>query len=117
MDLIKLARLNWYLGQTLLPEHFQVQEDALLAELRLRTSLSGAPAHGVVRLACNQTMLQEGLLSISALTVVMRNGLLIDIPGNSTLQPFSLKCPGPKCASQNLLAFCIFSSVTTWPVR
>ena len=94
MDLIKLARLNWYLGQTLLPEHFQVQEDALLAELRLRTSLSGAPAHGVVRLACNQTMLQEGLLSISALTVVMRNGLLIDIPGNSTLQPFSLKTAG-----------------------
>lgn len=94
MDLLKPARLNWYLGQTLLPEHFQVQEESLLAEVRLRSALSGAPAYGLARLTANPTMLAEGLLSISALTLILRDGLLLDVPGNTALQPFSLKFAG-----------------------
>ena len=76
MDNLKLARVKWFLGQTLLPEQFVSQEQALTAEADLRTRLHGLPSFGIGPPT-------DG------------NGqLLIDIPGNAVVQPLSLKASG-----------------------
>jgi type VI secretion system protein ImpJ len=90
----KLARVRWQMGQTLLPEHFLIQEESLEAELRLRVELGGLPAYGVGRLHWSEALLAQGSLSISSLTAVMPGGELVDVPGNATLQPFSLEGTG-----------------------
>jgi type VI secretion system protein ImpJ len=95
----KLARVRWQMGQTLLPEHFLIQEESLEAELRLRVELSGLPSYGVGRLSWNETLLAQGSLSITSLTAVMPGGELVDVPGNATLQPFSLEGTGKSSVS------------------
>ncbi|HND11140.1 MAG TPA: type VI secretion system baseplate subunit TssK [Pseudomonadota bacterium] len=98
MDNLKLARVKWYLGQTLLPEQFVCQEQALTSDMDLRARLSGLPSFGIGPLKWNDKLLEEGVLAISALTAVLPtdgNGhLLIDVPGNAVVQPLSLKASG-----------------------
>lgn len=95
----KLARVHWQMGQTLLPEHFLIQEESLEAEFRLRVELSGLPTHGVGSLVWNETLLSQGSLSISSLTAVMPGSELVDVPGNAALQPFSLEATGKSSVS------------------
>ncbi len=90
----KLARVRWQLGQTLLPQHFLIQEESLEAEFRLRVELGGLPSHGVGRLHWNETLLAQGSLSISSMAAVMPGGVLVDVPGNAALSPFSLEATG-----------------------
>ena len=93
----KLARVHWSLGQTLLPEHFAAEGDALEQGIRLSGELAGLPATGVATLAWNEALLARGSLSISSLTAVIPAGegdLLVDVPGNAKLSAFSLEATG-----------------------
>lgn len=90
----KLARVRWKMGQTLLPEHFVAQEDALLEDVSLRYRIRGLPSFGVAALRWNQTLIAEGVLSLGALTVVMPSGQLVDVPGNASVSPLNLNVPG-----------------------
>lgn len=81
----KLARVRWYVGQTLLPDHLEAQEDAALAELCLAARMAGLPWWGVSRLAWNATQLAGGIAAPSELTVVMRGGAIVDVPSNARL--------------------------------
>ena len=90
----KLSRVRWQMGQTLLPEHFQAQEEALLAEANMRFRMSGIPAYGVAALKWNETLISEGVFSIQAMALVMPSGLLLDVPGNATASPLNLNVPG-----------------------
>lgn len=90
----KLARVQWKMGQTLLPEHFIAQEDSLLADVSLRYRIRGLPSYGVAALKWNPTLIAEGVLSVSAMTAVMPSGLLIDVPGNASISPLNLNVPG-----------------------
>lgn len=95
----KLAPLRWYLGQTLLPEHFTTQQAAITDEIRLRAAVSGLPAFGVARLSWNEQSMRNGTLAISELTVVLPDGRLIDVPGNAALDSFSLSQTGSSRAT------------------
>jgi type VI secretion system protein ImpJ len=90
----QLARIDWKLGQTLLPEHFFAQEEALLLDVASRMKLMGRPFYGVGRLQWNDALLQEGILSIAAATIVLPTGQLLDLPGNVDCQRFNLTIPG-----------------------
>ncbi|HEX8436713.1 type VI secretion system baseplate subunit TssK [Archangium sp.] len=90
----KLARVRWQVGQTLLPEHFRAQDEALSAEARLHAELSGLPQVGIASLAWSEALLAEGSLSISLLTAVMPGGFLVNVPGNAALPSFSLEATG-----------------------
>jgi type VI secretion system protein ImpJ len=79
----KLARVRWSIGQTLLPEHLETQEDAAGAELRLAARTAGLPWWGVARLVWNAAQLAGGVASPSELTAVMRGGAIVDVPGNA----------------------------------
>ncbi|PRQ08672.1 type VI secretion system baseplate subunit TssK [Enhygromyxa salina] len=81
----KLAFPAWAMGQVLLPEQFQAQQEALLAHVGVRAALSGLPAYGLARLVINEELLATGALSVERLTYVFASGLLIDTPGNAVL--------------------------------
>jgi type VI secretion system protein ImpJ len=90
----KLARVRWKMGQTLLPEHFLAQEEALVADVIMRFRMNGIPAYGVAALKWNETLITEGVFSIQAMTLVMPSGLLLDVPANALVAPFNLNIPG-----------------------
>jgi type VI secretion system protein ImpJ len=91
MNANKLARIKWYVGQTLQPEHFTLQEEALLAESRLSARVRGLPGHGVARLAWNTQLLAQGDLAIAAMTIVLPDDQIIDVPGNAVVAPLDLR--------------------------
>ncbi len=90
----KLARVHWEVGQTLLPMHFTTQEEALQAEMRLHTALSGLPSYGIASLKWDEKQIPEGFLAISSLTAVTRSGFVINVPGNAHLERFALEDTG-----------------------
>ncbi|MCP3940798.1 MAG: type VI secretion system baseplate subunit TssK [Desulfobacteraceae bacterium] len=89
-----LARVKWEMGQTLLPAHFNAQEEAQLADSTLRFKMQGLPVFGIAGLKWNHTLLQEGVFSVQSLSMVMPSGLLIHVPGNAKVSPFNLNVPG-----------------------
>lgn len=90
----QLARIDWKLGQTLLPEHFIAQEDSFVADTALRFGLLGVPFYGIGRLRWNDALLADGILSLISGTIVLPTGKVIDIPGNAQSLSFNLNVAG-----------------------
>jgi len=90
------------MGQTLLPEHLLAQEESILADTVLRFRMQGLPFYGIGTLKLNETLLDEGILTIQELTLVMASGLLLDVPGNARVSPFNLNVPGTTTVSVHL---------------
>jgi type VI secretion system protein ImpJ len=88
-----LALHQWEMGQVLHPAQFVAQEQALLDHIGLRAQLSGLPGYGLALLRWSDDQLAVGDLAISALTVVLASGLLIDYPGNAVLTTRKLALP------------------------
>ena len=97
-----LARVNWQLGQTLLPEHLVAQEEALAAEAVLHLRASGLPHHGLAAVAWSEDLLAAGVLSLRTLTAVFPSGALADVPGNARVAPLDLNAPGTAEVSAHL---------------
>lgn len=90
-----LARPQWRIGQVLLPEHFKGLESALTSDAAIRASTAGLPPNGLLRLDWNGPVPEHGILWVTALTVILPGGLVVDVPGNATLAaPLDLKLPG-----------------------
>jgi type VI secretion system protein ImpJ len=90
----KLARVRWEMGQTLLPEHFVAQEEALTTDTILRFRTRGLPGYGVAELKINATLISEGIFLIQTMTLIMPSGLILDVPGNAAVSSFNLNVPG-----------------------
>ena len=90
----KLARVRWEMGQTLLPEHFIAQEEAILSDTILRSRMCGLPLYGISALKWDGSLLSEGVFSIQAITLVMHSGLLLDVPRNAVVSPYNLNVSG-----------------------
>jgi type VI secretion system protein ImpJ len=89
-----LCRIDWKLGQALMPDHFLWQEDSLRHEWELRFSHQSRPMWGVVDLGWDELLLRTtGRLLIDRLHLVFETGLLVDVPGNA--RPVSLDLPKP----------------------
>ncbi len=86
----KLAFPGWAMGQVLLPEQFDAQQEAILAHVALGAQLSGLPAYGLVRLRVDEQLLASGALRVAALTYVFASGLIVDTPGNMILSNANL---------------------------
>ena len=90
-----LAKPKWRIGQVLLPDHFTALEQALIADAQLRSSCSGLPSSGLLRLEWSGPAPEGGVLWLSALTAVLPDGMLLDVPGNAQLiSPLDLKLSG-----------------------
>lgn len=94
MSLLKLARIHWHLGQTLLPEHLQAQEEALLAAQALQARAVGLPAYGLIELGLSEPLLRSGVLGVTELSAVLPSGQLLDVPALCSVAPLSLSATG-----------------------
>lgn len=90
----KLGRVQWEMGQTLLPEHLAAQEDALAAEAVLRFRAIGLPDYGVARLQWNETLLLQGVFAIQGMVLILRSGQLLSVRENAVVSPFNLNASG-----------------------
>ncbi|MGC4065304.1 MAG: type VI secretion system baseplate subunit TssK [Polyangiaceae bacterium] len=89
-----LCRIDWKLGQALMPDHFLWQEDSLRREVEMRAEHQALPSWGLVELGWDETLLRAtGRLLINRLELVFETGTLVDIPGNA--RPVSLDLPKP----------------------
>ena len=79
----KLARVDWQLGQTLLPEHFIAQEEALLTELTLRLRLTGKPLYGVLQLRFDESNLLSDCIRVDDFCTLLETGELIKKGANA----------------------------------
>jgi len=85
-----LSRVHWRLGQALLPEHFERQEQGFARELELRFAQLAPPAWGVAQIAWNEASLARGLVHVTQLVAITPRGRVIDVPGNARAAPFDL---------------------------
>ncbi|MCG8683536.1 MAG: type VI secretion system baseplate subunit TssK [Desulfobacterales bacterium] len=99
-----LARVHWKMGQSILPDFFVTQEESLLRDTILRFKSIGVPFYGIGSLEWNSTLISEGVLSITQMTLVMPSGLLLNVPENARVTPFNLGLVG----STRVSVFCHF---------
>ncbi|XXF80716.1 type VI secretion system baseplate subunit TssK [Myxococcaceae bacterium GXIMD 01537] len=88
------ARVHWRMGQALLPEHFRAQESGIREDLALRLRLLSTPFWGVASLRWNPFELLKGVVSLQQLTLLLPDGTLVDIPGNTVPASFNLNTSG-----------------------
>ncbi len=88
------APVRWTMGQPLLPEHFEAQEQALRDEFLVHLGHLGLPRQGLARLRWDVAQLSAGVVRIQDLTLVLPSGRLIDIPGNCPPLSFDLESVG-----------------------
>ncbi len=86
----QLKRVFWQVGQPLLPRHLVSQEDSLLAHSSLYFKYVGLPFYGIGGLRWDDTLLTQGILSISKLTLIFPSGQLVDVPGNATINSLDI---------------------------
>lgn len=89
-----MSRVYWHMGQALLPEHFYAQEEALREELSTHFAIRREPAWGVVRLVWDELRLRKGTVAIEELTLLLRSGIVIDLPGNTAPAQLDLSAAG-----------------------
>lgn len=82
-DRYRAARVNWRLGQALLPAHFYAQEDSLRLETAARFEVGPAPQRGLAHLHWDGFQLLQGRLVVDELLLVLPGGLVVDVPGNT----------------------------------
>ncbi|HUD02158.1 MAG TPA: type VI secretion system baseplate subunit TssK [Rhabdochlamydiaceae bacterium] len=90
----QLKRVSWQIGQPLLPRHLVSQEDSLLAHTSLYFKHIGLPFYGIGCLKWDDTLMSQGIISMTKLTVIFPSGLLIDVPANGTINSLDLNKMG-----------------------
>ncbi|MFI5342596.1 MAG: type VI secretion system baseplate subunit TssK [Chlamydiales bacterium] len=90
----QLKRVAWQIGQPLLPIHLIMQEEALLAHLSFYIQNIGIPFYGIGHLKWDETLLSQGVVSISKLIVIFPTGEVIDVPENGKISSFDLNIAG-----------------------
>ena len=88
------ARVNWRLGQPLLPDHFLTQEAVLRREFHERFSANAVPAWGLASLRVDGFQLVRGVLAVQELMLMSEGGVLVDVPGNCAPLTFNLASVG-----------------------
>lgn len=94
MNSLKLGRVRWYLGQTVLPEHLIALDERIDAVAELRTRLGGLPHHGIAGLTISEPLLREGILSVIELSAVLPEGIVLNVSSNVSLAPLGLTATG-----------------------
>lgn len=89
-----IKRINWQLGQILLPHHLVAQEEALLAHNLMISRQQGLPFYGLGLLLWQQELFRSGIVSIEQMTLLFPNGQLLSLPGNGSIKPLDLNGEG-----------------------
>src|SRR5689334_9955815 len=94
-----LSRVHWRLGQALLPEHFQRQDQAIGRDLALRASLVAPAAWGVGLVEWDEVALARGTARVGKLLAIFPGGALAHVPGNARASFLDLESAGADTVS------------------
>lgn len=90
-DATRLARVRWYQGQVLRPEHLRMLEESILEELRLRLAPAPQLGCGILQLELSaKELAAQKQVRVSSLAVVLADGQLVAFPGNVQLDPMPI---------------------------
>lgn len=87
-------RVQWHIGQALLPAHFFAQEESLRAEQALRFSLISPRGWGVGDLRWDEAQLANATLAVREMVLVFESGTVISVPGNASVASLDLSTVG-----------------------
>lgn len=90
----QLKRVGWSIGQPLLPIHLITQENSILAHLGFYVENLGLPYWGIGNLKWDDSLIPQGVVSISKMTVIFPTGEVVAVPENGTISSFDLNTPG-----------------------
>lgn len=91
---IGIKRVDWQMGQMLLPHHLLAQEESILGHLGQMLKYTGIPCYGLIKLRWDQDLFNQGIVSISDLAIIFPSGQLIEIPGNAIPASYDLNSAG-----------------------
>jgi len=94
-----LSRVHWRLGQALLPEHFQRQEQAFRRELAMRFGLVAPAAWGVGLVEWDEVALARGTARVGKLMAIFPGGAIAHVPGNARASLLDLEAVGSNVVS------------------
>jgi type VI secretion system protein ImpJ len=103
MRALALTRVDWHIGQALLPEHFRMQEESLRAENTLRFSMLAKSSWGLGELSWDPARLRGGIFSVDQISLVFESGRVLSIPGNAGAMMLDLTATGLSKASVYVL--------------
>ncbi len=87
-------RIQWSVGQTLLPEHLRRLEDSIISLSAVRSAITERPNYGYAQLKFGVGLKSDGLLTIESGLVGMRSGTLLSVGGNATVNTLNLNSYG-----------------------
>lgn len=108
MSELELSFSRWERGQVLLPEHFQAEEEAIVAHAALAARLRGLPLEGFGQLVWDERNLAAGVVVITDLTVVFPSGRMVVVharsgkPRNATIGNLNLTKLSPPVSEATL---------------
>lgn len=91
---IGIKRVDWKMGQMLLPHHLLAQEESILGHISQILKHTGIPYYGLIKLRWDEDLFNQGIVSISDLAIIFPSGQLIEIPGNAMPTSFDLNSTG-----------------------
>ncbi len=89
-----IKRVNWQMGQLLLPHHLLAQEESILGHMGQILKNIGIPCYGLIKLRWDEDLFYQGIVSISDLSIIFHSGQLIEVPGNALPTTFDLNSAG-----------------------
>lgn len=81
-----LQPIFWHQGLFLQPQHFQLNDQLAQSRQAQITALASPYPWGLVSVRIDEAALETLQLRINALTVLMRDGSLISVPGNAVIE-------------------------------
>lgn len=85
-----LKRVDWVMGQPLLPHHLRTMEDSLISHAWVYGKRLQIPVHGIADLKWDPVLLSQGVISIEQMTVTFPSGHVVIIADNGRVDPLDL---------------------------
>ena len=85
-----LPDVKWYMGQSLLPDHFEHMQNALGEKNFKVVSSGGIPLYGIVKLEVEESFLKMGIIRLIKLEMVTVDGQVIELESNAECEDYDL---------------------------
>ncbi|QSH41070.1 type VI secretion system baseplate subunit TssK [Lentisphaerota bacterium ZTH] len=82
--------IKWYMGQSLLPDHFEHLQNALSAKSFKIICSSGIPFYGITRLEVEESFLKMGIVRVTKLEMITVDGQVIQQGVNAECKDYDL---------------------------
>jgi type VI secretion system protein ImpJ len=85
-----IPSVKWYMGQPLLPNHFEALQDSSRLQNFQIINSSGVPYHGINRVSVENMFLNMGVVRLTELQMITGDGQVIELNSNAECNDFDL---------------------------